>query len=219
MIKTLSPQSGLVFSEADHTYYYDRVQVPSPTMLFDEEALCAISEIPEDILVWKSGLGRAVHFAAHLFDIGELRKYSLDQQILPYLEAYKKFKSETGFDPIYSEQIVYSRRWRFATTIDRVGLFKYRGKDGLSVVELKCTAGMYPTVGPQTAAHKIALEEVTGERAKHRYAVQLLPDESYRIHDYEDPQDETTFFSALHLHHWKVKHRIFKPKRMEPLPA
>lgn len=213
MIKSIALDSGLVFDHGEHIYYHAKTQVPSPTMLFSEEELCDLSDVPEDRLVWKAGLGKAVHFACHLLDINDLG--AIDDQIKPYLEAYKKFKADTGFIPAYSEQILYSKKWRYATTLDRQGFFSWKGKSGESIIELKCTASMFPTVGPQTASHQIAFEEVAGIKIKYRYAVQLLKTADYKVHEYSDPQDHTTFLSALHLHHWKVKHRIIKPRRME----
>lgn len=212
-MKTLPSDPRLVLND-EHIYFYDGVQVPNPTMLFSEEALCNLSGIPEDVLIWKTGLGKAVHFACHLFDIGQLG--DIDPAIEPYLNAYKKFRIQYGFNPTYSEQVIYSRNWRFATTIDRQGYLVCGKRAGESIIELKTTLGMYPTTGPQTASHKIAFEEnVSGLKIKYRYGLQLMRDGEFKLHPYDDPQDETTFFSALHLHHWKVKHKIFKPQRME----
>lgn len=67
--------------------------------------------------------GSMVHLACHYDDIDDLDETTLDIQIEPYLKAYRRFKSETGFIVEKSECAMRSTIYGFAGTPDKVGTF------------------------------------------------------------------------------------------------
>ena len=67
--------------------------------------------------------GSLVHLATHYDDEGELDDDSLDPVIVPYVEAWRKFKRESGFVVEESEIPMYSATYRYAGIFDTRGVF------------------------------------------------------------------------------------------------
>ena len=194
------------FDAEKHIYTLNGEAIPSVTQLLQEFALYDLSMIPRDRLKYKQGLGTAVHLACEYLDDCCLDESTLHPDIVPYVEAYKKFREVTGFEPRHSELRMCSKKWRFAGTLDKQGPFVWKGKELESIIDLKCVWEMYPSTGPQTEGYKILFEETEKIKIKGRFALQLKPSGNYDIHPFIDPQDNTTFLSCLHLHYWRKKH-------------
>ena len=71
---------------------------------------------------WYLTRGKYIHKATELYDRDELDEDRLDPQIRPYLEAYVKFKSDTGFLVRLIEHKLYHPQYLFAGRIDRTGI-------------------------------------------------------------------------------------------------
>ena len=204
----------LTFDHDKHLYFYDGVIVPNTTRLLQDYGLIDFSHVPLARLNYKRDLGTAVHYACFLLDENNLDESTLHPEIVPYVNAYKKFMEITGFEPRFSELKLYSKKWRFATTLDRQGPFEWERKEQESVIELKCTWEMYPSTGPQTASHKIVVEENFPEiKIKKRFGLQLKENGNYEIHPLTDPQDENTFLACVVLHHWRERNGLIRPER------
>jgi len=67
--------------------------------------------------------GTLVHLATHLDDMDDLVEDSVDPVIVPYLEAWRKFKRETGFVVEVSERHMMSSVYKYAGTPDTIGRF------------------------------------------------------------------------------------------------
>lgn len=72
---------------------------------------------------WSRDKGSMVHLATHYDDIGELDEDTLDPVIVPYLEAWRKFKRESGFIVEQSEVPMMSTVYQYAGTPDVIGHF------------------------------------------------------------------------------------------------
>lgn len=70
---------------------------------------------------WSRDRGSMVHLATAYDDRNELDEESLDPVILPYLEAWRKFRKESGFVPESIEPPMMSTAYRYAGTPDRIG--------------------------------------------------------------------------------------------------
>lgn len=208
MPETLIAPKGLTFVEDTHRYYYDNQRVPNVTSLLSEYGLTDFSMVPEARLEYKRVLGIAVHLATHLLDERRLDEDSLDIRIRPFVDAYRKFREVTGFDPRHSELKLFSRVWRFAGTLDRQGLFEWKGKEIEAILDLKCTWSLYPSNGPQTAAYQLLFEENHPERIRGRFCVQLKETGNYEVLQYADPSDKNVFLSCIALHQFKEKHKL-----------
>jgi hypothetical protein len=96
--------------------------VPSVTTILSSVGLPDLSMVPAELLEWKAGLGTAVHKATELEDKGVIDQYELDLATVPYLEAYRRFKEESGFVPTAIEGRVYHPKFHYAGTFDRIGI-------------------------------------------------------------------------------------------------
>ena len=86
-------------------------------------------------------------------------------------------------------ELVVSR----GTAIDRIGAFS----SGDALLELKSGA-IEPWVGLQ-----LALQNECLPKRLPRFALQLKPDGTYRLHEFKDPNDRNVALAAVALWHWK----------------
>jgi len=149
--------------------------------------------------------GTAVHRALELLDGGGdgsgLDMGTVDPMLLPYITAYQRFLSDTGFVPLLIEAPVRSLIFGFVGTLDRQG--PLNGKP--AVVDLK--TGMPSQLHAlQNAAYERALaEQVKARSAGKRFALYLKNDGTYRLNQHKDPDDFKRFLSCLTLYHWLQK--------------
>lgn len=196
----------LEFDEAGHRYTLDGLEVPSVTQVIG--FLNNYSGIPPAVMELARDRGDAVHFATALHDGNDLDVESLDPRIAPYLAAWIRFRFDIDFDPVHIEQRVVSLKHRYAGTLDRMGLIRCGSRAKAALVDIKCTAALPLSAGPQTAAYDLAAREsVDGWPLRvQRYTVQLRPDGTYRMTEHANPGDAGVFLSALNLHNWRLKH-------------
>ena len=65
--------------------------------------------------------GSMVHRATACYDKGTFDDFIWDERIIPYVEAYMKFREDTGFKPTYIELSQFHPIYKFAGTLDRIG--------------------------------------------------------------------------------------------------
>lgn len=188
-------QSSLVFDPEKHQYRYGGVVVPSVTQVLS--ILQDFSQIDPGTLEWKANLGTQVHAATELDDSDNLGEY--DQQIGGYIEAWRRFKRETGFRPVHIEQKVFHKKHMYAGTLDRIGVMGSKNV----LVDIKTTSVInLATVGPQTAAYA----EAWGFHGM-RFVVQLKPDGKYKLEPCKNKMDFQVFLNCLNLWRWKEQHK------------
>lgn len=190
--------SVLSFDEPTHTYRFGGQVVPGVTSILSP--LTDFSRVPPHVLQAAADFGKAVHRACELDDLGELDETTLDDALLPYLQAWRKFSAEHAVQWEQIERPVYHATMRYAGTPDRFG--KVNGRP--AVVDIKSTAQLYPSVGPQLAAYANALQNPYADRI----AVQLKADGTYVAKPYKDPTDWPVFASLMTLRNWCALHSI-----------
>ena len=89
-----------------------------------------------------------MHLATALFDRDDLDESTLDERLRGYLNAWIRFRSETGFKPELVEQKFHHPKLNYAGTPDRTGWIE--GQYG--VLDLKKMLTVPHWVGVQTAA-------------------------------------------------------------------
>lgn len=201
---------ALEFREGDHSYFLDNERVPNVTLITDTLAN-AYAGVPEDVLERARDRGTAVHLATQLYDEDALDEASLPDELRGYVAAWDRFRSETGFEPEAIEERVYSRRYRFAGTLDRRGKFmslKSVRPRYHCLLDIKATATLMPMTGPQTAAYAAAYEEMSGDRIHRRFCVQLRDDGTYRLQEHDDPSDLSVFLAGATLENWRRRHGV-----------
>lgn len=185
----------LTFNAERHEYRWNGQIVPSVTQVLDP--LSDYSMVPSAILERKKQIGTAVHIAIDLDIKGELDESTIHPAWEGYFSGWRKFKEQSGFVVESSEQYVFSEKYRFAGTLDLVGMLP----SGPALIDTKTTAILMPTVGPQTAAYA---EGVQKPRIN-RYALQLSPDGKYNLEPCADKGDWAIFQAALTLWYWRQK--------------
>lgn len=109
----------LTFDVATHVYSDPETGViyPSVTQVIKEAGL--LGWTVQDDADWYMDRGSAVHEATALWDRGILDESTLDPQIRPYLDAWIKFRKESGYSPKIIEKPLLHVTYRYAGTIDR----------------------------------------------------------------------------------------------------
>lgn len=192
----------LLLNEETHIYTDNGIVVPGVTSVIDH--LCDLTGIPQDVLDHKSYIGKAVHKACELHDLGELNWSTVAPSVFPYLAAWINFLKDTGFDVLLNEHLVYNKKHNYAGMLDRIGILNGE----IVVIDIKCTVVIGPHAGVQLSAYFEA-ENSTRKKADKitkRYAVQLHPDATYRLISFTDRADFSVFLSCLLIHNWKFKH-------------
>lgn len=199
------------FDQEKHIYRFGGKRVPNVTSLLAEYGLINFDGVPKHRLTFKSALGIAVHYAIQLHNEHNLDENSLHESIKPYFMAYKKFAEVYKFEPRHTELRMHSKKWGFAGTLDAQGLFFWKKKEIEAIIDWKCSWGLYPANGPQTAAYQLAFEDNYPDiKIKGRFALQLKETGNYEIVEYVDLTDKNTFLAALHLHSWRIRHGLIK---------
>lgn len=190
------PLRGLTFDGPSHTYRVDGRIWPSVTQCLDRYA--GLEAVPADILRRAAEFGTHVHEACHLFNEERLDWEALDPALRGHVEGWRKFLDDTGAVVLSSECRVVSRRHGFCGTLDaRVAWGK-----STRLIDIKSTASLPITTGPQTAAYAEAWHEMGGDRIRDRYCVQLTGEGRYKVHPLKDPRDWERFKAALVVHQW-----------------
>lgn len=109
----------LEFDQDSHTYRFRDQVLPSVTGILKEEGF-----INTD---WFTDYGRIrgtfVHKARHLDDLDELDESTVDDTLMPYLSAWRKFRTESGFVPDVSEIPMVCPSLMYCGTPDVFGSF------------------------------------------------------------------------------------------------
>jgi hypothetical protein len=110
----------ICFEREGHKYWTESgIVLESTTQILSSEGFINTAFYDD----WSRDRGSMVHLATHYDDIGELDEESLDPVIVPYLEAWRKFKRESGFVVEQSEVPMMSTVYKYAGTPDVIGHF------------------------------------------------------------------------------------------------
>lgn len=155
--------------------------------------------------------GSAVHEATRYFDEDDLDEGSVTPAIAPYLEAWKRFRKETGFVPFLIEKAMAHPSLKFAGTLDRFGGINGNSRPWL--IDIKTSDGEPAlAVRVQTAAYEHLLTtdrdfQVSRRQVIQRGCVILRGNGTYRLDGpYRDSADWTAFQGALAALAWQRAH-------------
>ncbi len=193
---------GLSFEPVEHVYHFEGQRVPSVTQILD--VIDETWKIDPAVLRGAAERGVAVHRATELDDMSALDLDDLDPVLLPYVNAWRRFRRETGFSVLHSESRVWHDAMRYAGTLDRVGRFGNRSlrPDRLHLLDIK-SGVEWPSHGPQTAAYAEAFQRLHKERIYQRWCVYLRPDGQYRLVQQKSPGDWPTFLACLSIRQFR----------------
>lgn len=180
--------------------------MPSVTEIL--RPLLDFSRVPPETLEFARLRGTAVHKATELHDLGTLDEASVDDTVWPYLEAWRQFRSDTGFSPTLIEHRAYHEGYGYCGTVDRRGVMtKLSGSPG-AVIDIKTPVQLGPVVGLQLAAYQEAMRRNGSCAADLRFAVQLRSDGQYRLVPYTDKSDFGVFIALLTIRKWRERHSV-----------
>ena len=107
---------ALTLDKKTHIYRYNGEIVPGTTQILRESGWLNFDApyyTPE-----ARRLGEVLHENCQLIDEGDLDWKSVDPQVLPDVENYKKWRDKERIKTLFSERPLYSNRYRYAGTPD-----------------------------------------------------------------------------------------------------
>lgn len=192
----------LTFDKPTHTYRWQGVVVPSVTQVL--ESACRFEFVTPEDLEAAQRRGTYVHEMTELSDTDALDDDAeRDGPHWKRLLAWRKFVAD--YEPNWAaiETLGFSKLYRYAGTVDRLGVLERMGDDKW-VIDIKTSASVGKSWGPQTAAYRqIAIEERGPAWAMARRAtVRLHDDGSYNFDECKSRDDWRIFDAMLTLKHW-----------------
>lgn len=189
----------LTFDAETHRYYWMGKHVPNVTSIL--HLIIDLSKIKFDVLEAARLEGNDMHRMVELEVGGDLDEAALPEWLRPRLAAFRRFRSETGFDPSLSEHRVYHRKHGYAGTLDLVGRMRVPAGRTTAhqpvLIDLKRSFAAGRAIGLQTAAYANALMSEGWDPIHHRVALRLLADGSYRLEPFDAPTDFAHFLSVF----------------------
>lgn len=110
---------NVTFDAERHVYTWQGKDLKSVTQILQEENFVDSTWFTE----WARDKGSHVHTAIKYDLAGELDEDSLDDEIRPYLSAFRKFMTESGFKVERSETPGVNTTHHYAGTPDIIGCF------------------------------------------------------------------------------------------------
>ncbi len=189
--------SDFTFDEKDHIYRLDGRILPGVTKTLEHNfgTRPYWSE-------WHAERGKAMHLAIHYMAENRLDWNTVDDRIKSRLSAFQKFLDETGYVIRYSEIKLFSRRYRFAGTLDLI----LEGDQGLLLADIK--SSIEPTVDLQLGGYSLLWDESTTylplPKIKRALAIELKEDGNYNLKWVKDlKRSKRIFPSFLTVANWK----------------
>jgi len=118
LIRNGTPE-GLTFDEEHHLFTVNGKVIPSVTTILKRAGMTPDwSNIPD--IEWYAQRGTYIHRATELWENGTLDEDTVDDEIRPYLEAYKRFRADYTV-PVKGQEVrLWHPHYRYAGIIDMV---------------------------------------------------------------------------------------------------
>ncbi|MDA2936854.1 hypothetical protein MYX75_01140 [Acidobacteria bacterium AH-259-A15] len=190
------------YDPQSHTYRLEGIKIPSVTEIMQSAGLIDTTWFDEESR-WR---GSVVHRACQLEDENDLDESTVPDEVKGYLEAWRKFKAETGIQAFtLIEEPLFSRN--YAGMPDRLWEWRQprrfvpRYVDHM-IIDIK-TGSVQRWVGVQLSAYG---NLVSPNNPIKRLAVRISKDGKYNVKEFpifERRTDFQIFLSALAIHNWK----------------
>lgn len=188
--------ADLTFDPTLHEYRMRGERWPSVTEVL--EPLLQLEGIPKAMLRAAADFGSNVHAACHLSNVGNLDWDSLDEELRPYVNAWRKFVTETGAVVLASELRIAHPKIKYAGTLDAI--VRWKGRQ--HVLDIKTSFSVPRTTAYQTAAYYEAVRLTGRLVTPTRYCVHLRADATYRLLKLDNRSDFNSFISCLNF--WRL---------------
>ncbi len=144
--------------------------------------------------------GSMIHKATALYDEGVLDWDTVDERILPFILAWKRFREEASGKVTAIELSVVNQKLGYVGTLDRIITKCNLHPSGHLLLDIKTNeADIFTRL--QTMAYAMAQK-----RTVKRGYVELKNDGTYRAEVYDnDSVDQAGWMACLQLNSWKVR--------------
>lgn len=193
------------FDPETHRYFFGPRRVTGITEALSGVGLLA--PLPENGRILRNfkyagERGTAVHSMCAIDDKGECDKWDMDPSLLPYLEAWRAFKYDTGFKPLHVEEPMGHSIYMFGGTPDVAGTLP--GNPGLVVVERK-TRDLKDEDGFQLALQEVLVAHNKKSPVLQAWAVRLSDDGTYRPREYKFREHRPLALAAVAIQNEKIR--------------
>ncbi len=179
----------LEFIEDTHTYLDAGSPRQSATQMLKSAGLVNYDGIKPDVLEEARRRGVHLHAMTEAHDKREeVDPLWMSEKEWNYFQGYLAFLRDTRvrWSEVERRMVVTLFGCRVGMTFDRLGLWR----DGMRALgELKFTAAPSPVWGIQLAIYEMGVTGRSSVGYMHRFAVQVKPNGTYKIHWFNDPAD------------------------------
>lgn len=197
------PGDRYTFDEERHEHRLDGQIIPGVTSILRVAGFSDNGHHDEQAM----NRGTLVHRATHYLDEGDLNIETVDPSIMPYIEAYLKFKSEGDVEHYIAEQPICHDTLRYAGVLDRYGW----AFNAACLWDIK--TGAYQSWHPiqLEAYYRLLMENreafalQDADLPRKRFVVELRADGTYRVTNPKitDTHAAALWQSALNLYRFK----------------
>lgn len=191
---------------ADHKYSYAGAPVPGVNEILEAVGISDFSQIPAHIREGAMYFGRYLHDATHLDDLNDLDEASIKNVVIAgksveaYLEGWRKYRKDYKPEFKAIEQRLYSAKYRYSGTFDRVAD---------QVIDIKTSVDTKTGADLQTAAYtQLWQENYPDQKIKKSRIIVHLKENDYKITEYKNNQDFNDFRACLSVYNIQKKRGI-----------
>jgi len=188
------------YDPASHTYTLEAKKIIGLTETLHLNGLYRyLDNVKDDVAEWARERGQGAHAATHYHDKGTLDPASVHPEVAPFLGAWKEFLKINRFKILHIEQPIYSKKWRFGCTPDRIvdcGIGQF------GTIEVKTSEYKSPTYRYQTSGQALAASEFYGLNVRRRFVIRLLKNGKYKLEKYKQTEynsDRDIFLCLLRV--------------------
>mgnify|MGYP001575772267 CR=1 FL=1 len=181
----------VVFDPINHTYTLDGKVYPSVTQIIDA------ADLIDDrwYTTFAATKGTYVAEATAFDDRGVLDESSVDAVILPYIEAWRKFRRDSGYVPLEIESPIVNTDFGFAGPPDRA-----RGMWSGRPIGLDIKTGVAEDWHDvQVGGYSI----LTPDMPSRWFCCYLSDDGSYRLFEKDTETGLNVFRACLTIYNWR----------------
>ena len=183
----------LAFYDDRHVYELDGVKIPSVSEVLRFGSREVYGTVDQYTLDNAADRGTRVHAACEALDA--TGACEVEEDIVPYISAYKSFLADHGPQWVATERAVYHMDKWYAGRLDRYGML--RGKN--CILDIKTTSKIEKRlIVPQLTAYAQAWEAMGGAPVQSLYVLQLRKDGTYKLRSMD--RDDALWGAYLRLH-------------------
>lgn len=193
-------QPDLAYTEEGHAYTWKGAPILSITQILRSVGLSPDFRMVNKVeLASAATRGSNVHSLTQFFDEDDLGEVA--PEYAGYLDAWIKFRKDTGFIPEIREAMLYHTVFAYGGRPDAAG--KLDGK--LAVCEIKTgnTPAIDDWVGIQLALQQVLISDIAKYPVTERLAVKLMPSGDYNVRRFTDRRDRGIGLAAVTIANYK----------------